>query len=67
METFELIYDYEEALARLHKNTSDIDELRSALELESDVPKSVTDKQVSKLNENKEIFISNFDKASFIS
>lgn len=52
METLELIYDYEEALARLCKNTSDIDEFRSALELESDVPKSVTDKQVSNLNGN---------------
>lgn len=52
METFELLYDYEEALARLCKSASDVDELRSALELESDVPKAVTDKQVSKLSGN---------------
>ncbi|CAO1396893.1 unnamed protein product [Diamesa hyperborea] len=46
METFELLYDYEEALARLCRSASDVDELRSALELESDVPKAVTDKQL---------------------
>lgn len=47
MESFELIYNYEEALERLHKKTSDVEELRSALELEGDVPKSLTYKQVS--------------------
>lgn len=49
MEGFELKYDYEEALRRLGKTTADVDEVRSALELEGDVPKSVTDKQVSKI------------------
>lgn len=49
MEWFELKYDYEEALRRLGMTTADVDDLRSALELEGDVPKSVTDKQVRKI------------------
>ncbi|CAO1404887.1 unnamed protein product [Diamesa serratosioi] len=46
METFELIYNYEEALKRLHKEASDVGELRRAVEMEGDVPKSITDKQL---------------------
>lgn len=44
---FDLDYDYAEALKRQGHKQSDVDALRNVVEKFADVPKSITNKQVS--------------------
>lgn len=47
METFDLIYNYEEALKRLNRSQEEVDLLRNLLKSIDNVPESVTDKLVN--------------------
>ena len=47
MATFDLMFNYEEALKRLNRCQEEVDELRSLLKPIDNVPESVTDKLVN--------------------
>lgn len=47
MESFDLIYNYEEALKRLNRSQEEVDSLRTLLKPIDNVPESVTDKLVN--------------------
>lgn len=47
MVTFDLMFDYEEALKRLNRSQEEVDSMRSLLKPIDNVPESVTDKLVN--------------------
>lgn len=51
MKDIEMLFDYDESLKRLNRSQSEIDSLRNVLSVQNEVPKSITDKLVSKSNE----------------
>lgn len=47
-EDFDMLFDYDESIKRLNRSQSEIDSLRNSLREIDKVPKSITDKLVSK-------------------
>lgn len=51
MDYFDLLYDYDDALQRLNRNQYEINSLRKLIESCDTIPQTITDKQMSKLND----------------